>query len=216
MENSAFYQYMRDVSQYPLLTREQEIQLAERYRRGDLSARQQLINSNLKLVVKVAMQYTSPGISLMDLIQEGNLGLMEAVERYNPSECKFSTYARWWIRKGILGYIETDGTIKLPANLATSTRQIHRITDNHNSVYGREPTLKEIASALRRQTGRAYPIKELEALIGRINKIPIITSLEDLVDGGQSLADDSYTDPAKELFREQFSRALREVLSNAS
>jgi RNA polymerase sigma factor (sigma-70 family) len=111
-------EYMAEVSQYPLLTREQERDFGNGARRGDLEARTIMINSNLKLVVKIAKHYsTITGVPVMDLIQEGNIGLMRAVEIFNPKKAKFSTYASGWIKSKIKKYITTKGYgVKKPAN----------------------------------------------------------------------------------------------------
>ena len=94
--------YLREIDEFPLLSKEEEVELAKRIRKGDAKAREMMIRANLRLVVSIAKKYTSRGLPLLDLIAEGNLGLMHAVERYDPSEgTRLSTYATWWIKQAV-------------------------------------------------------------------------------------------------------------------
>src|ERR1700733_15965091 len=111
--------YLREIGQTPLLTREEEVKLARRIKRGDQAARQQMIKANLRLVVKIAHDYASYGLPLLDLISEGNIGLMKGVERFDPKKGgKLSTYAAWWIKQSIMAALANQGkTIRLPAHV---------------------------------------------------------------------------------------------------
>ena len=116
---NSFKKYLIEIGKYPLLTQEQEIELAKRYRDGDLSAREQLINSNLKLVVSIAKNYKNTHFSIADLVSEGNLGLMQAVEKFNPDlNYRFSTCATPWIKQAISKAITDKGrNIRIPAHI---------------------------------------------------------------------------------------------------
>ena len=102
MRDQGLDTYLADINEVPLLTAEQEIELSKRVQRGDLAAREHMIRANLRLVVSIAKNYVNRGLSFMDLIEEGNIGLMKAVEKFDPNAgCRFSTYATWWIKQGI-------------------------------------------------------------------------------------------------------------------
>lgn len=108
--------YLKDIKKLPLLTPEEEISLANRIKRGDRAARAKMIQSNLRLVINIAKKYSHLGVSMLDLIEEGNLGLMKAVEKFNPKKgYRFSTYAAWWIRQYISRAIANQGkTVRMP------------------------------------------------------------------------------------------------------
>lgn len=115
----AFRDYMRKISRYPLLSGEEEIALSRRYANGDLMAKQQLINSNLRLVVSIAGHYYKGKLPLLDLVQEGNVGLIKAIEKFDPKfGCKVSTYATWWIRQAVIRAIGNQAnTIRQPLHI---------------------------------------------------------------------------------------------------
>ena len=142
--------YLREIGQTELLTPAQEIELAARIKEGDEAARQQMIRANLRLVVKIAHDYARYGLPLLDLISEGNIGLMKAVERFDPQKGgKLSTYAAWWIKQAIKRALANQSkTIRLPAHLVD---KISRMRKTHHSLaekLGREPTNEEIAEKM--------------------------------------------------------------------
>ena len=142
--------YLRDASKYPLLTFEEETDLGKRIAEGDREARNRLINSNLRLVVSIARRYQGRGLSLLDLIQEGNIGLMKAVEKYDYTKgYKFSTYATWWIRQGVTRAI-ADGSrqIRIPVHMFELINRIDKTARELNLTLGRDATDAEIASKL--------------------------------------------------------------------
>lgn len=142
--------YLRDASKYPLLTFEEETDLGRRIAEGDREARNRLINSNLRLVVSIARRYQGRGLSLLDLIQEGNIGLMKAVEKYDHTKgYKFSTYATWWIRQGVTRAI-ADGSrqIRIPVHMFELINRIDKTARELNLTLGRDATDAEIASKL--------------------------------------------------------------------
>lgn len=142
--------YMREISRYDLLTAEEEIELSKRIAQGDQQARQQMINANLRLVVKIARCYMNRGLSLNDLIEEGNLGLMHAVEKFDSIHgCRFSTYATWWIRQAVERAIMNQGrTIRLPVHVGKQFNSLYRISSELRARLGREPTEREIAAEM--------------------------------------------------------------------
>ena len=142
--------YMQEISCYPLLTREEEAELAERVKNGDEKARKRMIESNLRLVVSIAKRYTGRGLSFLDLIQEGNIGLMRAVERFDGSRgFKFSTYATWWIRQAITRAIADQGrTVRLPVHMSEIINRLRKTAGEFRLRNGREPTDTEIAEML--------------------------------------------------------------------
>ena len=143
---------------YPLLTPEQEIELAQKIERGDLQAKEKLINSNLRLVASNARRYQNQGLPLADLVQEGMLGLIRASEKFDWRKgFRFSTYATLWIRQAIQRGLENSGrTIRLPVHVAQRSRKVGRVERELSVRLGREPTLEELAeeTGLRDRAGR--------------------------------------------------------------
>jgi len=139
--------YMHDIGLIPLVTREEEAKLAAEIRRGSAKARARLINSNLRLVVKIAHDFKGRGLPLLDLISEGNIGLMRAVEKFDPDKgAKFSSYAAWWIKQGMRRAIANQSrTIRIPVQSAGKIRKIKTARDKLRQTLGREPTSREIA-----------------------------------------------------------------------
>jgi RNA polymerase primary sigma factor len=142
--------YLKEIGRIPLLTFEDEISLAKRYEKGDPKAKKKLIESNLRLVVSIAKKYIGRGMSLLDLIQEGNQGLIRAVEKYDWRKgYKFSTYATWWIRQAITRAIADQArTIRIPVHMVETINRFSRISRRLMQDLGREPTPEEIAKAM--------------------------------------------------------------------
>lgn len=139
--------YFTSIAQYTVPTREEEIALFKRIEAGDKQAEQEIINRNLRLVVSVAKKYVASGVAFLDLIQEGNLGLMKAVKKFDYNKgYKFSTYAIWWIRQAVTRSIaETGRTIRIPVHMIEKVNKIKRVQKSLCIKLGREPTGKEIA-----------------------------------------------------------------------
>ena len=150
MQKTYFNSYFKQICQYPLLTAEQEIAIAKKIQQGDTSAQVQLINSNLRLVVNIAKKYASDTIDIMDLIQEGNLGLMNAAAKYtNSFNTRFSTYAYQWITQYILRYIQNKlPTINIPYRLDELLRTINKAEGLLTQRLRRKPSCSEIADFL--------------------------------------------------------------------
>src|SRR5213080_4081059 len=146
--DTAFHLYLREIGRTPLLTLEQEIELARRIKRGDKRAREQMIKANLRLVVKIARDYESYGLPLLDLINEGNIGLMKGVERFDPKKgAKLSTYAAWWIKQAMKRALANQSkTIRLPVHIVDKLFHLRRAGAKLEEVLGREPTDEELAA----------------------------------------------------------------------
>jgi RNA polymerase primary sigma factor len=143
-------QYLREIGKYPLLEAEDEIELAKNFEKGDKKAKDKLTESNLRLVVSIAKKYIGRGLSLLDLIQEGNQGLIRAVEKYDWRRgFKFSTYATWWIRQAITRAIADQArTIRIPVHMVETINKIYRTSQRLMQTLGREPTPEEIGEEL--------------------------------------------------------------------
>jgi RNA polymerase primary sigma factor len=168
MESSrdAIKLYLRDIQKTTLLTAEDERMLASRIDQGDMAARNRMIESNLRLVVKIAKRYMNRGLPFLDLIEEGNLGLIKAVERFKLSkECRFSTYATWWIRQSIeRALVNQSRTIRLPVHVSDDINRLVKVTRNLLHEHNREPQVKEVADAM--GTDVAY-VRRLMILLKR-------------------------------------------------
>ena len=142
--------YMNDISRYPLLTIDQEVELTYQARRGDIKAKQQLINCNLRFVISIAKQYIHQGIPLEDLIMEGNLGLMTAIEKFDPMKgFKLSTYAVWWIRQAILNALSEKGrSVRIPLNQVGLQQKIKKTIQHFIQREERQPSISELAEIL--------------------------------------------------------------------
>jgi len=167
--------YMRDLRKLPIISFEEEKAYATRIAQGDPEARRKLIEANLRLVVKIARKYTNQGISILDLIEEGNIGLIRAVEKFDPArECRFSTYATWWIKQAVERSIANHSrTIRLPVHVSSRIHKISKLTSHYMEKEGREPSIEELA----RDTG--LKIEFIKNLFSMIIKT---YSLETLID----------------------------------
>jgi RNA polymerase primary sigma factor len=146
--NDPVRMYLREIGKVPLLTAEQEVSLAKRIERGDMDAKNQLIQANLRLVVSIARRYANRGLTLLDLIQEGNLGLIRAVEKFDYRRgFKFSTYATWWIRQAVSRALADQArTIRIPVHMVETINKLIRVQRQLLQDLGREPTPEEIAT----------------------------------------------------------------------
>ncbi|MEX2012829.1 MAG: RNA polymerase sigma factor RpoD [Candidatus Levyibacteriota bacterium] len=152
--------YLKEIGRIPLLTFDQEIELAKKVEKGDKKAKQKLINSNLRLVVSIAKKYVGRGLTLLDLIQEGNQGLIRAVEKYDWQRgFKFSTYATWWIRQSITRAIADQArTIRIPVHMVENINRFMRTQRKLMQELGREPTPEEVAKVLGIEPEKAMEI----------------------------------------------------------
>jgi RNA polymerase primary sigma factor len=161
MSNTAYTLYLREIGQIPLLRPEEEIELARRIQAGDEIAREQMIKANLRLVVKIARDYEDYGLPLLDLINEGNIGLMKAVERFDPTKgAKLSTYAAWWIKQAVRRALSNQSkTIRLPVHVGDRLLHLRRASAKLEEELGREPTNEELAEELGLTSARVSALR---------------------------------------------------------
>lgn len=188
--------YLSEIGFRPLLTAEEEVAYGRAALRGDQDARCRMIESNLRLVVRIARRYLNRGLPLLDLIEEGNLGLIHAVEKFDPERgFRFSTYATWWIRQTIeRGLMNQARTIRLPIHVIKEINGVLRATRTLAQALDREPTLEEVAAHLKR------PVVEVERILQQNERITSVDA--PLARDGETLLidaipDDNYTDPAQ-------------------
>ena len=215
--------YLNEIGSTPLLTAAEEILVASASLAGDESARHRMINSNLRLVVMIAKRYTNRGLPLLDLIEEGNLGLMRAVEKFDPERgFRFSTYATWWIRQSIERAIMNQGrTIRLPIHIQKDINTIVRCTRELRSSLRREPSTSEIADVLDRDPGEVSKLLKLSEKITSVdNQLSDDTerSLVDTVsshveDNPLSLVDDEKVEGCLEEWLDDLPDRQREILA---
>lgn len=179
--------YLKEISRIPLLTVEEERALAKRCAEGDVEAQKKMSEANLRLVVSIAKRYRNQGLSLMDLIQEGNIGLLKAVERFNCEKgVRFSTYATFWIRQNITrGIADTGRTIRVPVHMNDTIRQVMKVTNTLTQEMGHEPSAKEVAEILHlteEKVNEVYRIHHLPVSLDTPIGEDEDTSIGDLID----------------------------------
>jgi RNA polymerase primary sigma factor len=203
--------YLRDIAEAPLLTPEEEVELAKRIKEGDTEALQRFVRSNLRLVVSIAKRYVGRGLSLLDLIQEGNIGLMRAVEKFDWRRgYRFSTYATWWIRQAITRAIADQGrTIRLPVHMTDSITRYHRTTTQLAQELGRQPTPEEIAEAMSVQPEKIAQIVRAAQRAVSLNQ-PL--SDEDETSLGDLIADELAQSPEELAEESLMRRDIAEIL----
>ncbi|SEH10583.1 sigma-70 family RNA polymerase sigma factor [Thermoleophilum album] len=179
--------FLRDIRRYPLLTAREEIELAKRIEQGDLEAKERMINSNLRLVVSIAKKYQGQELSLLDLIQEGILGLIRAVEKFDWRRgYKFSTYATFWIRQAIQrGLANAARTIRVPVHIGQRQRKIARAERELQAQLGREPTDEELARATGLTVDQIIETREVHRAVTSLERPDGETELGDLLPAEQ-------------------------------
>jgi RNA polymerase primary sigma factor len=183
--------FLNEMARYPLLTAEQEVELAKLIERGDKDAKDRMVNSNLRLVVSIAKKYQGHGLSLLDLIQEGIIGLIRAVEKFDWRRgYKFSTYATWWIRQAVQrGVANKARTIRMPVHIVDRERKIARAERELHVKLGRAPTLQEIAKSAKLPLKQVREVQEAARAVTSLDR-PVGTegdaSLGDLVAGQEA------------------------------
>lgn len=155
--------YLKDIKNIPLLTPEEEVTLSRRSQRGDAEAREAMIRANLRLVITIAKRYNHLGLPMMDLIEEGNLGLIKAVSKFNPNKgYRFSTYAAWWIRQYITRAIANQGKlVRIPVYMIETISKWKKTSEQLTHKFGRKPKLREIAQAMELPVRKVREISEL-------------------------------------------------------
>jgi RNA polymerase primary sigma factor len=215
-ESDAVMTYLREIGRVPMITHEREIELAKRIESGDRDAMKQFILANLRLVVSIAKRYVGRGLTLLDLIQEGNIGLIRAVQRYDWRRGhRFSTHATWWIRQAISRAVADKGrTIRLPVYVNTALNRIRRERQRLIQELGREPSEKELADA----TG-LDPIRmiELQAAPGAPVSLELPVGEDEEQELGDVLADTESATPedlaTTQTLKDEVQRVLESVLT---
>jgi RNA polymerase primary sigma factor len=201
--------YFRAIRGTRLLTFEEELELSQRIQKGESAAKQRLIESNLRLVIRIARRYVTPDVSLMDLIQEGNLGLMKAASRYDHNrQVRFSTYASWWIKQSIVRSLSNKRrVIRLPHRKEESLRRINRVYNTLAQSLMRPPTVQEIAEDL--GTTR----EEVSIILNISNAVVSLdTPTADEAGTLQDLVEDPAYDPARTLVQKSLREETMRVL----
>jgi len=207
--------YLREIGFSPLLSAEEEVYYARRAQKGDGAARKRMIESNLRLVVKIARRYMNRGLSLLDLIEEGNLGLIRAVEKFDPERgFRFSTYATWWIRQTIeRAIMNQTRTIRLPVHVLKEINVYQRAARYLSQKLDHEPTPEEVANLLDK------PVDDVKNMLGLNERV---ASVDAPIEGDEdrslldAIADDRAPDPENMLQREDLQAIIREWLSGLS
>jgi RNA polymerase primary sigma factor len=204
--------YLREIGQTPLLTREEEVKLARRIKRGDQAARQQMIKANLRLVVKIAHDYASYCLPLLDLISEGNIGLMKAVERFDPKKGgKLSTYAAWWIKQSIKRALANQSkTIRLPVHLVDKIARMRRVGMQLAEEFGREPTDEELGEELNMPAAKIAQLRT--AAIRPASLDAAVGQEEDGASLGDMIGDESAAMPSDMLSDKNLRKAVMDLL----
>jgi RNA polymerase primary sigma factor len=206
--------YLREIGKIPLLTPEEEVELAKRIEAGDLEAKKKLMAANLRLVVSIAKKYIGRGMLFLDLIQEGNLGLSRAVEKFDYRKgFKFSTYATWWIRQAITRAIADQArTIRIPVHMVETINKLIRVSRQLVQKLGREPTAEEIAKEMGIDAERVAEIQRiaqepvsLETPIGEEED----SQLGDFLEDKELLSPDDAA--ANQLLREELENMIDEL-----
>ena len=206
--------YLKEIGNVPLLTSDEEVELAKRVEQGDEEAKKKLTEANLRLVVSIAKKYVGRGMPFLDLIQEGNMGLMKAVDKFDYTKgYKFSTYATWWIRQAITrGIADTGRTIRVPVHMVETINKTLRMTRTLLQELGREPTPEEVAERLN------VPVSRVREVL-KISRDPVSLDTpigeEDDSHLGDFIEDDTALSPADSaafsMLREELSTALESL-----
>jgi RNA polymerase primary sigma factor len=208
-------QYLREIGKVPLLDAEEEIELAKRYEKAERKAKDKLTESNLRLVVSIAKKYIGRGLSLLDLIQEGNQGLIRAVEKYDWRRgFKFSTYATWWIRQAITRAIADQArTIRIPVHMVETINKLYRTSRRLMQELGREPTPEELGEELEIDAERVREIFKIAQEVTSL-EAPVGEDKESFL--GDFIPDESQLSPVDQASKQLLKNHLDEVLATLS
>lgn len=196
---SALGTYLREIGFSPLLTAQEEVALANKIKQGDAKARCKMIESNLRLVVKIAKRYLGSGMDLLDLIEEGNIGLMHAVEKFDPTlGFRFSTYSTWWIRQNIeRAIMNQNRLVRLPVHVIQGLQQYRKCISMLTKELGRDPTPKELAKAMNK------PLADIEGMINLDNGTLSLDVSPSENGGGNTfsdvMVDENNVDPVRQM-----------------
>jgi RNA polymerase primary sigma factor len=203
--------YLKEIGEIPLLTRADEVRLGKRIKKGDRAAREQMIRANLRLVVKIAHDYSGLGLPLLDLISEGNIGLMKGVERFDPTRgTKFSTYGAWWIKQAVRRALANQSkTIRLPVHLVDKLAKMRRIAMQLSDELGREPTDEELAKEIGVTPQRVAQLRRISMRPASLNAMVGDEADAEL---GDLIADETAIMPGSDLESRNLIKELRSVL----
>jgi len=203
--------YMQEIGKTPLLSKEEEIELAARIKKGDKAARDHMISANLRLVVKIAHDYNNFGLPLLDLISEGNIGLVKAVERFDPSKGgKLSTYAAWWIKQSIKRALANQSkTIRLPVHMVDRIAKMRKITAELANELDREPTDEEIAYAMDLPVNK---IAHLKSVSVRPSSLDAPVGEDGDTTFGELVGDENEASPLENLQEKSISNDIKAVI----
>jgi len=209
--DTAIKLYLREIGQVKLLTPQEEIELAGRIKKGDKKAREQMIKANLRLVVKIARDYEGIGLPLLDLISEGNIGLMKAVERFDPAKGgKLSTYGSWWIKQSIKRALANQSkTIRLPVHLVDKISKMRRTAMRLQEEFGREPTDEELGEELGITAAR---VSQMRMAAIRPASLDAPIGDEDSNNFAEVVQDESADTPYEQLEEKTVTRMLQEMV----
>lgn len=205
--------YLSQIGRYPLLDHDEEIELGKRIKQGDKEAKEKLINCNLRLVVAIAKRYRGRGLALMDLIQEGNIGLERAAEKFNPEMgFKFSTYATWWIKQAMTRAIADSGrSIRIPVHMFENLNKVKKAQRELSQNLGREPTEKELAKKLDVSEAK---VRDLLNLTMQPTSLETPVGDEDDSSLGDFISDEKSVSPTKFTDDEALKDEMNEVLKS--
>lgn len=203
--------YLKEIGEIPLLTRADEVRLAKRIKRGDRAALEQMIRANLRLVVKIAHDYAGLGLPLLDLISEGNIGLMKGVERFDHRRgTKFSTYGCWWIKQAVRRALANQSkTIRLPVHLVDKLAKMRRISIQLFDELGRDPTDEELGNEIGVSPRRVAQLRRISMRPASLNAM---VGEEADVELGDLIADETISMPGTDLESSNLIKELRSVL----
>ena len=209
--DTAIKLYLREIGQVKLLTPQEEIDLAAKIKKGDKKAREQMIKANLRLVVKIAHDYEGYGLPLLDLISEGNIGLMKAVERFDPSKGgKLSTYGAWWIKQSIKRALANQSkTIRLPVHLVDKIAKMRRLAMKLQEEFGREPTDEELAEEMGIAVHR---VAQMRTAAIRPASLDAPIGDDDTNTFGEIVQDENADTPYEQLEDKTVTKMLREMV----
>ena len=213
--NDSTRMYLKEIGKIPLLTPEEELEVAKLAAEGDEKARQKLCNANLRLVVHIAKKYQGRGLHLLDLIQEGNLGLLKAIEKFEYEKgFKFSTYATWWIRQSITRSIaDRARTIRIPVHMVESANKMIRLSREFLQKYGRDPSAEEIAEMMEIPVAKA---RDLITLLLEPTSMDAPVGDENDSHLGDFIRDEKAVDPASATEASMMHDKIMEVLDTLS
>lgn len=208
-------QYLKEIKDIPLLTPEEEIRLARLIRKGDSQARKKMIQSNLRLVINIAKRYTHLGLPILDLIEEGNMGLMKAVEKFDPKKgYRFSTYAAWWVKQYITRAIANQGkTIRVPVYMVETISRLKKTQEQLTQKLGRKPRMNELAKAMK------LPMKKVRMISEQVSQTTSLDAPVGEDESGQFMdlvKDEESVSPDDEFTKVMRHERIRDLLEKMS